>query len=521
MSSFRDTALRVVCSQCGARVLVPQLRPGARLRCPKCGAALKLPAGTVPTGKDAAGFLPAQEESHPLGSGPTASLKPAENLGAEIDDLILADVQPTESPPKHAEPKDDGPKYHIPPTELPPPPTMHVGSPQAPRQEDQSATGATPGGSHTSDADDGEYKLANDLGPLPIPAEKLGAASESVVIRKPVAPPLPAPAVPTIGTSGAGEFDLGFDPGLSPSRAPRWQMRRMFAGFRARAASALQGGDGSKSATGKPSKYTPYATLDDPRRAFLRGVFEFLFYLDVLPHWIKLWFSTTLELVFASWILSLIGSGFLEIVVIWLVALASLLGFALVAMTWAVGSAILEDTAAGMSHVENWPESLVLDDFSSLIFPAAALFYSALPSAGINWLAADGMPQIWLLEVAIGLILFPLAILSIMETGSIIQPVSPPVFRCLWDRPGTWFWFYGESSIILALAGWISFLLWRGGGIWRFALAAAISTGAIIIYFRLLGRLGLVCANQAARAILQDDEAADHEAELTEKSAGL
>lgn len=504
-------------------MLVPQLRPGARLRCPKCGTGLKLPPGAVPTGKDAAGFLPAQEQSHPLGSEPTASLKPAENLDAEIDDLILADVHPPTPPaeqPKNQEPKDDGPKYHIPPTEVPPPPTMHVGSPQPPHHADQTSGAATTSSGSDAD-DDGEYKLADDLGPLPIPPEKLGAAAELIANRTPVAPPLPTPAVPSVGTSGPGEFDLGFDPGLSPSKVPHWRVGRMFAGFRARAATALRGGD-KQSATAKPSKYTPHATLDDPRRAFLRGVFEFPFYLEVLPHWIKLWFWAFIELAFVKWILTLIGTdGVPMIATVWLIALATLIGAALVAMTWGVGSSILEDTAAGMSHVENWPEGFVLDDLPALIYPASAFFYAALPSAGIQWLATNGVPQIALLEPIVGLVLFPFALLSIMETGSVIQPISRPVFSCLRDRPGTWIWFYVESTLLLGLAVWGSAMLWLIGGFWRHTLAAGLITGAIIIYFRLLGRLALVCANQAARGIMHDEAAEREEQEAVESSADL
>ena len=242
----------------------------------------------------------------------------------------------------------------------------------------------------------------------------------------------------------------------------------MFAGFRARAASALQGGDANRSATEKPSKYTPHATLDDPRRAFLRGVFEFVFYLDVMPHWIKLWFWALIEMVLVKWILMLIGTpGVPMIPALWLIALATVLGVLLVSMTWAVGSVILEDTAAGMSHVENWSEGFVLDDLTTLIYPAAAFFYAALPSAAIQWLANNGLPQIALVEPIVGLILFPFALLSIMETGSIIQPISRPVFSCLCDRPGTWIWFYVESTILLGVAVACTAELWLIGGFWR------------------------------------------------------
>jgi hypothetical protein len=48
------------------------------------------------------------------------------------------------------------------------------------------------------------------------------------------------------------------------------------------------------------------------------------------------------------------------------------------------------------------------------------------------------------------------------------------------------------------VAAWIAIVLWGQWSILRISLAAVLATAAIMIYFRLLGRLGLVCANQAS-----------------------
>ena len=56
-------------------------------------------------------------------------------------------------------------------------------------------------------------------------------------------------------------------------------------------------------------KFTPHATLEDPWWAFLRGVFEFPFDPDVIPHWIKLAFTGTIELMLVWWILDNLALG--------------------------------------------------------------------------------------------------------------------------------------------------------------------------------------------------------------------
>ena len=356
-----------------------------------------------------------------------------------------------------------------------------------------------------------EYKLSAALGPLPLPPALPSAA---------FAPPPNAPH----GGHGEREFRLSvqhdlpevaggrmqhvIDAALSEDDAPHADPVYSDSGR----GDLAFGAASERRRPAKPPKFTPDATLADPRRAFLHGVFEFPCYLDVLPQWIKLAFTLTLELTLAWWIATTMkppsgGSSFwdgggIAIGSLLMLAPAILFGFIWIAMTWAVGSAVLEDTAAGMNHIDNWPESLVLDDLPSLIFPAIALFLSAMPGVGIDWLSKHSISQIWFLVPITTLLLFPFTLLSILETGSVFIPFSMPIFRCVCKRPGTWVWFYVQSTAVVAVAAGASMLLWpqapwTQGSLPRIAIAATLSTAAILIYFRLLGRLALVCANQA------------------------
>jgi len=138
-----------------------------------------------------------------------------------------------------------------------------------------------------------------------------------------------------------------------------------------------------------------------------------------------------------------------------------------------------------------------------------------LPGVAINWLSKNSVSQIWIFAPVSTLLLFPFTLLSILETGSVFVPFSMPIFRCVYKRPGTWLWFYGESTVIIAAAAGISTWLWLLGSWPRIAIAAVLATAAILIYFRLLGRLALVCANQAVD--WEADEVAGQEKETEEK----
>ncbi|HEX3997257.1 MAG TPA: hypothetical protein VHX65_01785 [Pirellulales bacterium] len=409
------------------------------------------------------------------------------DVAAEIDALLFGDLtdRQAETAPATAEHSEaaqaEGPKYFIPPTEVPHPDaagaetSSHL---QVPSVELPHVETRKPAGDSIADARSPDVGL-----PPPLPSAAF-------------APPPQSQRPP----QRDHEFQL--QPQLDLPEAASSRMQHVIEAAAEEEEKKHQAE--LAKASEKAEKFTPHATLADPHRAFLSGVFEFPFYLDVLPQWIKLAFTLTLELTLAWWIIELsqhsAGRDFwtsgIAIGSLVMLAPAVLFGFIWIAMTWAVGSSILEDTAAGMNHIDNWPESLVLDDLPSLVFPAVGLFLSALPGVTIAWLSGKSVPEFWFIAPSI-VLLFPFVLLSILETGSVFVPFSMPVFRCLRKRPGTWIWFYGESTIVITVAALTSVPLWLKGEWPRFAFAAVLATAAIIIYFRLLGRLALVCANQA------------------------
>ena len=85
-------------------------------------------------------------------------------------------------------------------------------------------------------------------------------------------------------------------------------------------------------------------------------------------------------------------------------------------------------------------------------------------------------------------LLFPVLLLSAMESDSYLVPISPPVLRSLGSNPGAWFGFYIVSGILLAAASAVAIegLKYFSPGL----LLAGPLLGAVgLIYCRLLGRL--------------------------------
>ncbi len=145
--------------------------------------------------------------------------------------------------------------------------------------------------------------------------------------------------------------------------------------------------------------------------------------------------------------------------------------------------AAIIDTADG----HNLPQEDTLPEWDLWIFTLVA--WVSLGAAA----AAVGYP----LTLAIGpagffvtlVMLFPLLLLSAMESDSYIMPVSGPVLRTLWTYGHGWLAFYLLSTAILALAV-AAFVF----GLPEAPIATCIAMGpvlaaALLIYARLLGRL--------------------------------
>ncbi len=154
--------------------------------------------------------------------------------------------------------------------------------------------------------------------------------------------------------------------------------------------------------------------------------------------------------------------------------------------------------------MENWPDSIFLaselgDPF--YLLNAAGL---ALMGGGVLITALGAATElVWLIAPLVTIGLFPLFLLSMLANVSPMSPFSRPVWSGVMKSRWAWGAFYLESMAVVGAAVWIGILGWREGTILTLFGAAFAIFAAMLIYFRLLGRLAWITALQP------DDEADD------------
>jgi hypothetical protein len=170
------------------------------------------------------------------------------------------------------------------------------------------------------------------------------------------------------------------------------------------------------------------------------------------------------------------------------------------------GLTILRDTSYGADNVE-WPSLLTLDALGDLGYVVTSLFFAVLPGWGVATLGQSPSEETLVVMVVSALLLFPVFLLSTLETNSPIQPYSLPVWQSVVRAQSAWILFYLLSFVLAFVAGplaiELSFVAIEdfGGssGILAGAGAGAVLGVAWMVYFRLLGRLAWYCANRPLR----------------------
>lgn len=168
------------------------------------------------------------------------------------------------------------------------------------------------------------------------------------------------------------------------------------------------------------------------------------------------------------------------------------------AIASACAIAVVGDTASGCDRIERWPGALFLDWIGESLSLASAIGIGVGPLVGLAWLSGDRGSAAQG-GVAVGFFFaFPVLFLSLLENGSLVDPVSLPVLRTvLVGFPG-WGKFYFSTALLLLAAATIVVVALSIGGISGIAVAAVAVSAAWLVYFRLLGRLAWYCADRTA-----------------------
>lgn len=178
---------------------------------------------------------------------------------------------------------------------------------------------------------------------------------------------------------------------------------------------------------------------------------------------------------------------------------------------------ILQDTANGKDAIESWPDINFLDWIGQAFYLFSALFMAVLPAAVLaKVVSLIGAPDslYWLIAIAGGslglLAIFPFALVSMLESGSAVVPVSQPIIRSLRLALGSWIVFTVLSVLLVGTGLGLGAVrvMWPNSSVMNFVVAL-LEILLFAIYFRLLGRLTWCCDEAVLAEDIRLEEAAE------------
>jgi len=211
----------------------------------------------------------------------------------------------------------------------------------------------------------------------------------------------------------------------------------------------------------------------------VRGVFLFPFYPESLVAWVRFTLGNLV-----AWAVA-VATVPLAVLSRWWMAV-----FGLVYFFWASKYCltIVAQTANGAERIEEW----FTEDPAERWFESLYLINSLILGSLIG-LCVEGLTRTLAAGLGAGAGLFfsfPVILLSMLETGSVLNPISPAVLGSLVRRCWAWLAFYVLAALLMAASVGLEYGLHALGGPWAALPGTILTATAIMVYFRLLGRLG-------------------------------
>lgn len=254
-----------------------------------------------------------------------------------------------------------------------------------------------------------------------------------------------------------------------------------------------------------------------PRHPMVQGVFAFLFQVGTLCWVFMLSVGWGVLAAMLARLLGLSGDdGLMSSLLVSILSLS-------VAVMWMVPASafwlcVLQESAAGNRTIESWPEVVWMNWIGEALFVGMSFFGVVVVAMVAAWLV-DGQHAMGISLAVSFYLLFPFLLLSTLETGSPLVPISEVVAKSLWVSRKAWMVFYLETALLVAVLGvtlWLAAVL--TGRASKTAVDVVLYWGAAVLvvvvqtlYFRLLGRLAWVCAEESREPDEDEDEDFDED----------
>lgn len=171
----------------------------------------------------------------------------------------------------------------------------------------------------------------------------------------------------------------------------------------------------------------------------------------------------------------------------------------------ASGLAIVRDTSEGFDRITSWPGFSFTEWMFDLLYLFNAMCVAVLPGYAVSWLLAQGGISMRWLSALGAFFLFPIALLSMLETGSPFGVASGAVWQTMRVAKNGWRGFYAASGVLVVSAGGLAVTAFLFGGTVGVVSGTTVLVVAWFIYFRLLGRLAWYCTDRTAAAELEEE----------------
>lgn len=179
----------------------------------------------------------------------------------------------------------------------------------------------------------------------------------------------------------------------------------------------------------------------------------------------------------------------------------------------------LEAIANHQPKVQDWPGFDMFENLADLLSVACALLMSAIPGFLVGWflggdLEGAGRFQIMGAMLSV-LLLFPVFLLSILDTGNLFQLVSLDVLRSIREVKEAWAGYYFKCMLfaVIMMIAWF-LLLGKGKSAVLGAIAGASFPTAVFFLFQQVGALADQIGEHLSFSFSKPDKDTDQEDQI-------